>query len=79
MHHIRPATSELPATWIESKPLPDGEGIYASWIVLRKVDGYHPFVTHRAHWNDDHNCWEYGNGHYFEKLENAVEDFGKRG
>ena len=73
--HFRP--TELPEQWIVSRPLPDSKSTYASWIVLRKIQGAYPFVTHVAYWNDEikPNEWQYSNGHYFEHLDSALQNF----
>ena len=43
-------------------------------IVLRKVDGAHPYVTH--YFNGE--CGGYHGGHSFETYEQALNDFNGR-
>lgn len=76
VHHARP--TELPKEWLDSKPLPDCMGCYASWVVVRNVGGYHPFVTHMAYWNDERNEWGYEHGHYMVSLVDVAKDFEER-
>ena len=77
MRHSLPKA--LPVDWLCSKQLPDQDGCYRSWVVLRNVGGHQPFAVHTASWNDDENKWQYGNGNYDQSESVAKARFWVRG
>ena len=67
----------LPAEVVRSSGIyPAGDGLLTRALVIRKLDGYSPYVVHGATLQKGE--WSFFQGDYCATLEEATERFEKR-